>query len=88
MEPTGLEFVLLLPFMLFAIIFSIGAIAMAFWIWMLIDCATKETTDGNEKIVWILIIILTNILGALIYFFARKLPRNTKLSNKPIEPTR
>src|SRR5437588_6534671 len=30
-----------------------------FWIWALIDCAMKETDQGNTKIVWILIIIFT-----------------------------
>ena len=43
-----------------------------FWVWMLIDCALHETPQGNEKLVWILIILFTHFLGALIYFFARR----------------
>ncbi len=43
-------------------------IGTGFWIWMLVDCATNESLEGNEKIVWILIIIFTNWLGALLYF--------------------
>ena len=46
--------------------------ALIFWIWMLVDCATKEPSEGNDKIVWILIILLTNLLGAIIYFVARR----------------
>ncbi len=46
----------------------------AFWIWMLVDCATKETDEGNTKLVWILIILFVPF-GALIYLFVRKLPR-------------
>ncbi len=46
-----------------------------FWIWMLVDCATKESNQGSDKVVWILIIIFTHFIGALIYFFVRRLRR-------------
>jgi predicted transporter len=46
-----------------------------FWIAMLIDCAKNEPITGGEKAVSILIIILTRILGALVYYFARRRPR-------------
>ncbi len=47
----------------------------AFWIWMLIDCANNETDTGN-KIAWILIILFASLIGAVLYFFIRKAPRN------------
>ena len=50
----------------------LGLAATAFWIWMLIDCVTNEPSEGNNKIIWILIIIFTHGLGALIYFFVRR----------------
>ena len=43
-----------------------------FWLWMLADCATNESDQGNTKIVWILIILFANIFGALIYFVIRR----------------
>jgi hypothetical protein len=43
----------------------------AFWIWMIIDCAVKEP-PGPDKIVWILIILLGNAIGAAIYFVVRR----------------
>ncbi len=49
----------------------ITAGAFAFWLWMLVDCALHEPA-GNDKIVWILIIILTYVIGAIVYFFARR----------------
>jgi uncharacterized membrane-anchored protein len=52
--------------------FAIGVAFFLFWIWMVIDCATKEPSEGNDKIIWILVIIFLNWLGALIYFFARR----------------
>ena len=48
------------------------AAVFIFWIWLLIDCATKEPSDGNEKIVWIIIIALFPVLGALLYLFIRR----------------
>jgi hypothetical protein len=50
----------------------IGIGGTIFWIWMIIDCATKEPSEGNEKIVWILVIALTHWLGALIYLLVRR----------------
>jgi len=39
---------------------------------MLIECATKEPDTGNTKIVWILVILLGNIVGAPLYFVVRR----------------
>ena len=45
-----------------------GILALAFWIWMIVDCATK-TFPNNDKIIWILVVVLAGWVGALIYFF-------------------
>lgn len=47
---------------------------LAFWLWMIVDCITHETDAGN-KIAWLLVILLVGIIGAPLYFFARKLSR-------------
>ncbi|MFB3897298.1 MAG: PLDc N-terminal domain-containing protein [bacterium] len=47
----------------------------AFWIWMLIDCVTKETDEGNNRLIWIIVIVLTGAIGGLIYYFVRRQPR-------------
>jgi hypothetical protein len=61
-----------LSFLFLFLIFGVGIIGTLFWIWMLIDCATKEPSSGNDKLIWILIIIFTHLLGALIYFLVRR----------------
>ncbi len=71
---------------LIVILFSFLAICVAigatvFWVWMVIDCATKEPSEGNDKIVWLLIILLTNIIGALIYYFVRRPQRISALGH-------
>lgn len=55
-----------------AFVFLIMIGGTVLWIWMLIDCATKEPSEGNEKLIWILIIVLTHGIGALIYFLVRR----------------
>ena len=55
--------------LIFLIFLAVGILASVFWIWMLIDCATNKSLDGTLKIVWILVILFTHLIGALIYFF-------------------
>jgi hypothetical protein len=50
----------------------LGITGVVFWAWMIVDCATNEPSQGNDKVVWILIIIFTNWIGALIYYFVRR----------------
>ena len=50
-----------------------------FWVYMIIECATKEPASGNGKVVWILIIIFTHWIGALIYYFVRRPQRIAEL---------
>ena len=55
-----------------------GLLAIAstiFWVWMLVDCAQNETSENSQKIVWILVIIFTHVLGAILYFLIRKQSR-------------
>lgn len=52
-----------------AVVTSLG---FAFWIWTIVDCATNESSEGNNKLIWILIILFTGWIGALIYFFVRR----------------
>ena len=50
----------------------LGLLAFIFWLWMLVECASKEPSHGNEKIIWMLVIIFLNGLGATLYFFIRR----------------
>ncbi|WP_243684061.1 PLDc N-terminal domain-containing protein [Methanosarcina barkeri] len=51
-------------FILFAFI---GLLSFVFWIWILIDCAKNETDIGNTRLIWVIIIFLTYIVGAFFY---------------------
>ncbi len=73
--------------LLFLGFFALILAGTAFWIWMIVDCAQNEPSTGNDKIVWLLILIFTHWLGALIYFFVRR-PERQKLAAQlpPLPP--
>ena len=53
----------------------LGAAAIAlfvFWIKMLVEAATKEPDTGNTRLVWVIIIVFTQVIGATIYYFVRR----------------
>jgi len=56
----------MVPFILLSIA------ATVFWIWMLVDCLTKEPSEGNDKIIWVLVIVLLQAIGAAVYYFVRR----------------
>ena len=58
---------------------GIGVAGTVLWIWMLVECATRESNEGNDKLVWILVIIFTQWLGALIYLIVRRPKRIEEL---------
>ena len=43
-----------------------------FGVYTVIDAATKEPSDGNDKIIWILVILFAFGLEPLIYWFVRR----------------
>jgi len=57
----------------------LALLGFLFWLRALIDCATKESSEGNTKVVWVIIIVFTNIVGALIYWLVRRPQRYAEL---------
>lgn len=60
--------IILLGMLVFALI--VGSIV--FWIMMLIDAAKREFPNENDKLIWILVIVLVGVIGAIIYYFVGK----------------
>jgi sterol desaturase/sphingolipid hydroxylase (fatty acid hydroxylase superfamily) len=77
MNQTHDAIITLIP-ILFVVIPLIGLLCTALWIWMLIDCAMNEPAEGNDKVVWIVVIALTHVLGALIYLVVRRPQRRAQ----------
>lgn len=47
----------------------LGIFALIFWLWMIIDVIRNKKED---KVMWLVLIILFNLSGAIIYYFAQK----------------
>ena len=45
----------------------LGLAALAVWIWALVDAIQNPALDSTMRIVWVLVIIFTQIIGAIIY---------------------
>ena len=73
------ELLILLPLLGLGLLMGLALLAIGFWIWMLVECATKESSVGNDKLIWVLIILLTHLLGALLYCFIRRPRRKAEL---------
>jgi Phospholipase_D-nuclease N-terminal len=58
--------------LLFGVVWLLALFTTAFWIWMLAECITQEPSNGNDKLVWIIVLVFTHWIGAAIYFFARR----------------
>ncbi len=66
---------IIIPILLMLIMGSVMMALLAFWIWMLIDCIKNEPDEGNNKLIWVLVIIFTQLLGAVIYYFVQRRER-------------
>ena len=51
---------------------QLGLLGTAFWVWMLLDCAIHEPTDENDKLIWVLIILFAQVIGATLYLLVRR----------------
>ena len=45
------------------------------WIWALISCLKSDFKDTTIKLIWVLLIILLPVLGAILYFAIGKSQR-------------
>jgi len=57
----------------------VGLAGLALWVWMLIEILTRETDEGNNRLIWALVIVFTHWVGALIYLLVRRQERIRKL---------
>jgi uncharacterized RDD family membrane protein YckC len=50
------------------LILFLGIIPFVLWLWALIDILRNEFT-GDNKIIWLLVVILVPFVGFILYFF-------------------
>jgi len=54
---------------LWILMFAAMIALMVFWVIALIDVAKRDFPGQNDKLVWVLVVVLAGWLGALIYWF-------------------
>lgn len=69
-------------FALISFVIVLGLLLTAFWVWMVVDCANAPMESG-DKTAWILILLFTHLLGAVLYYF---IPRRERLSKRATSP--
>jgi hypothetical protein len=44
-------------------------LAFVAWIWMIVDCAKRKKFRNGDRVMWILLLVLTYIIGMILYYF-------------------
>jgi len=74
---------MLIWFFLWIFFLIIGLISFIIWLLMLIDAIRRKKWENeNEKVIWLLVIILGNVVGAIVYYFVIKRQRNKKTKKR------
>ena len=55
---------------------------VAFWIWMIVDAATRKFKNSVEKIVWLIVIVLGSWIGALVYYIVVRIMNPRGIAKK------
>jgi len=50
--------------------FVFGVAGLIIWIWALVDVIRRQFTNQNDKVLWIVLVIVLGVLGAIIYLIA------------------
>jgi len=67
----------ILEFFLVLFLAPLALLAFAFWIWMLVHAISNNGLTDIEKLIWVIVILFTHFIGAVIYFFAGRPKRRT-----------
>ena len=59
-------------FGLWGLLLICGLLGTIFWIVELVDVARREFPDSNTKVLWLLVVLLSHGIGALVYYFVGK----------------
>jgi 4-amino-4-deoxy-L-arabinose transferase-like glycosyltransferase len=45
------------------------------WLWTLVDAIRNPRLDNNMRLIWVVVIILTSLLGSLLYLLFGRYPK-------------
>lgn len=79
---TCLAFLGIAELVLMLVFLPVSLALFAFWLWMLIHAIQNRGLNDSERIVWVIVIVFVNLIGALIYFFVGR-PRGQAAAHLP-----
>ena len=56
------------------------ALSLLLWIGALVHLLQNKALEGTDKIVWLLVVVLLNALGAILYFFLAPDPHRPRIA--------
>lgn len=70
-------------FIMSILILLISISAFVFWIMMIVHAATHPI---ENRAIWVLLLIFTGIIGAIVYYFVVKRKFNSQMPSSPTAP--
>jgi hypothetical protein len=64
--------IMMLFFLAWIVFMAIAVLGTIFWIFMIVDVAKRTFKNESDKVLWILIVVLAGLIGAIIYYFVVK----------------
>ncbi len=58
----------ILFFLIWFFVLGIILLSLVFWILMIVDLTKRKFEKENDKVTWLLIVLLTGAIGAIIYY--------------------
>ncbi len=70
-----------MPFLLLLLLLPFLILIFVFWILTLIEVVTKEPSEGNDKLVWLILVLFFHFVGSILYWLIRR-PERMRLYGK------
>ena len=58
----------------------LGLLMLAVWVTALVGCLQHETDERNNRLIWVIIIVFMQVIGALLYWLWRRPQRQAEAS--------
>lgn len=72
----------MIDLLLIPLFIGIVSLFLIFWIWVIVDVVKRDFENDNEKIIWLLLIILLGIIPSIVYYFVVIKPNNDGIIKK------
>ncbi|HLB95452.1 MAG TPA: PLDc N-terminal domain-containing protein [Patescibacteria group bacterium] len=51
-------------------IWILAILGFAIWLWALIDVIRRQFTNPNDKTLWVILVVVLGVIGAIVYLIA------------------